>query len=60
MRVVAVPVGADDPDGILFDRLRPWLDLTVDEHGREHAVLSDGWNRIRLDVVAGSIATGEP
>lgn len=60
LRVVAVPVGADDPDGIEFDKLRPWLDLTVDAYGREHAVLSDGWNRIRLDVEAGSIATGEP
>lgn len=32
----------------------------TDPQGREHAVLSDGYRRIRIDVAEGSLARGHP
>jgi hypothetical protein len=59
LRVAAVPSDPVDPDSIRTDRLAPWLALATDSDGREHAVLSDGWRRIRIDVEEGSIAHEE-
>ena len=59
LRVIAVPSDPADPDSIRTDRLAPWLALATDSDGREHAVLSDGWHRIRVDVEEGSIAREE-
>lgn len=59
LRVIAVPSDPANPDSIRTDRLAPWLALATDSHGREHAVLSDGWHRIRIDVDEGSIAREE-
>ncbi len=59
LRVIAVPSDPADPDSIRTDRLAPWLALSTDSDGREHAVLSDGWHRIRIDVEEGSIAREE-
>lgn len=56
LHVVALPCAPDHPDGITRDRLTPWLAVETDREGREHAVLSDGWHRIRLDIDQGSIA----
>ena len=56
LHVVALPCAPDHPDGIARDRLTPWLAVETDREGREHAVLSDGWHRIRLDIDEGSIA----
>ena len=39
--------------------LRPWLTLVTDG-AREHAVLSDGWHHIRIDVERGSLSTDAP
>ncbi|MDO6416144.1 DUF2285 domain-containing protein [Sphingomonas sp. BIUV-7] len=36
-------------------QLAPWLSIITDTTGSEHAVLSDGWRRIRIDVSAGSL-----
>lgn len=36
--------------------LSRWLTIASDTAGLEHAVLSDGWHRIRLDLVSGSLA----
>ena len=48
-----------DPDALAIERLAPWLTVAIDPEGREHAVLSDGWRHIRLDVEEGSlIASG--
>jgi len=55
LRVIAVPSDPADPDSIRTERLAPWLALATDSDGREHAVLSDGWHRIRIDVEEGSI-----
>lgn len=38
--------------------LGKWLSIAVDAEGCEHAVLSDGWRHIRLDVEAGSLSAG--
>lgn len=60
LRVIAVPCPDVDPDGIDAERLAPWLAFATDAQGREHAVLSDGWHHIRLDVDLGSIASNLP
>jgi len=54
-----VPSDPSDPDSIRTERLAPWLAIATDVEGREHAVLSDGWHRIRIDVEKGSIAREE-
>jgi hypothetical protein len=40
-------------------KLQPWLISVTDDEG-EHAVLSDGWRRIRIDLAEGSLAAGVP
>lgn len=40
--------------------LLPWLTIVSAPSAIEHAVLSDGWRRIRLDIERGSLATGRP
>lgn len=57
--VIAEACGNMDPDGIDFAILEPWLTV-VSNSAVEHAVLTDGWHRIRLDVVQGSLATRQP
>lgn len=59
LRVAAVPSDPSDPDSIRTERLAPWLAIATDAAGHEHAVLSDGWHRIRIDVEDGSIAREE-
>lgn len=59
LRVVAAPSDPADPDSIRIDRLAPWLAIATDADGREHAALSDGWHRIRIDVEQGSLAREE-
>jgi hypothetical protein len=56
LRVAAIPATCKDPDAILLDELAPWLALATDLSGREHAVLSDGKHRIRLDVEEGHLS----
>jgi hypothetical protein len=60
LQVLALPVDPGDPDGFDPARLRPWLAVVTDPDGHEHAVLSDGWHHIRLDVEAGSLREGRP
>lgn len=55
--VVATPSTAGHPDAIVPEALAPWLAVSTDGGG-EHAVLSDGWHHIRIDVTEGSIADG--
>jgi hypothetical protein len=54
--VAAVPADPADPDSISIARIAPWLAIATDAAGREHAVLSDGWHHIRLDIEEGSLA----
>lgn len=60
LRVDALPVDADHADRFDPDRFARWLDIVVDPEGREHAVLSDGYRRIRIDIEEGSLASGRP
>jgi hypothetical protein len=60
LHVVALPIEPGDPDEVNPQRLRPWLAVATDSDGHEHAVLSDGWHHIRLDIEAGSLAAGRP
>lgn len=39
--------------------IAPWLAIATDPVGREHAVLSDGWHHIRLDIEEGRLAGQE-
>lgn len=55
--VVAEPHRAAGPDTFDPAALAPWLAVVADGAG-EHAVLSDGWHHLRLDVVAGSLGNG--
>lgn len=59
LRVRALPIGASHPDAIDAAALAPWLSAVTDSHG-EHAVLSDGWHHIRLDIAQGTLAPGCP
>jgi hypothetical protein len=56
--VAAVPADPSDPDSLRVDRIASWLSSAVDEAGREHAVLSDGWHHVRLDLEEGRL-TGQ-
>lgn len=60
LEVTATPTVADDPDGVDIAELAPWLTIATDAAGVEHAVLSDGWHHIRLDLDGGSLAGGVP
>jgi len=56
--VRATPADPDDPDALNVERLRPLATFAQGELGQEYIVLSDGWRRLRLDVVEGSVADG--
>nr|WP_174287390.1 hypothetical protein [Sphingomonas bacterium] len=60
LNVVAIPTDSSDPDGVDPAVLAPWLTTVADGDGMEHAVLSDGWHHIRLDLDAGSLAGDAP
>lgn len=60
LRVAAVPTVHGDPEGIDCNRLRTWLTVATDRNGREHAVLSDGWRHLRLDIEDGSLVASGP
>jgi hypothetical protein len=57
--VVAHPIEPDHPDAIDPLVLERWLTVVRDLHG-EHAVLSDGWHHIRIDIERGSLSAGQP
>jgi hypothetical protein len=57
LAVDAVPAKLADEDAIDPAAMAAWLCI-VDEGRREHAVLSDGYRRIRLDLVSGSLRGG--
>lgn len=57
--VWAEPVSADDPDAFALAHLTGCASLARGEYGREHLVLSDGWRRLRFDVVEGTLLGGE-
>jgi len=59
LRALAVPIDLGHPDAIDPGSLAPWLAAVRDETG-EHAVLSDGWHHIRIDLEQGSLAEGRP
>lgn len=54
--VAALPADPADPDSIHVAGIAPWLAIAVDPAGCEHAVLSDGWHHIRLDIEEGRLA----
>src|ERR1700751_1225941 len=58
LAVEAVPAARADPDAIDPVALGAWLTAVSDGKGREHAVFSDGWHHIRLDVEAGTLSSG--
>ena len=58
LRAVARPASLDDPDAIPLGALAPWLTIVTDREGCDHAVLSDGFRRIRLDIASGRLTRG--
>ena len=59
IEAIAAPASPGDVDVVDPVRLRRWLTLVAGDAG-EHAVLSDGWHRIRIDVAGGSLAVDAP
>jgi len=59
LRACAMLVEAGHPDAMDAASLAPWLTIVRDPAG-EHAVLSDGWHHIRIDIAQGSLAEGRP
>lgn len=57
--VRAAPSGPDDPDALDLGRLRSLAILARGGTGREYIALSDGWRRLRLDVVEGSVGDAD-
>lgn len=58
LRAVAEPANSDDPDTIPLGALAPWLTIVTGPDGRDHAVLTDGLRRIRLDIASGCLTRG--
>jgi hypothetical protein len=58
--VVAVPARHPGRDVITFARFGALLSIVDNPEGGEHAVLSDGWRRIRIDVAHGSLVGDGP
>lgn len=58
--VRAVPAIGADPDAFDLGRLAPWATIVRDRLGHEHLALSDGWRRIRIDVVEGTLLAHRP
>lgn len=55
LRVDAVPSDPLDPTSLQLASLATWLTVVPDQEGLEHAVISDGRNRIRLDLASGHL-----
>lgn len=53
-----MPAASADPDAIDPVALGRWLTVVAGRDGREHAVLSDGWHHLRLDVEVGTLSSG--
>jgi hypothetical protein len=53
-----MPVDRPDPDAIDLDALADLLTVVGGVGRSEHAVLSDGWRRIRLDIDQGTLRRG--
>ncbi len=56
----ALRVAPTHCDRLELARLQRYLLVVCDDHGIEHAVLSDGWRRIRLDIRGGSLCARAP
>jgi len=50
------PTRIEDADALRIETIAPWLTVHADRRGREHAVLSDGWHHIRIDVEDGRLS----
>lgn len=59
LQVRASPAERSDPDAIDLARLMRWATI-VRGGGREYVALSDGWHRIRIDVVEGTLVEEGP
>lgn len=59
LQVRAKPAEGADPEAIDLTRLARWMTI-VRGGEREHVALSDGWHRIRIDVVEGTLIDEGP
>lgn len=60
LSVRATPVSGSDSEAFDLARLASWATIVRDGSGQEHLVLSDGWHRIRVDVVEGTLFAQAP
>lgn len=56
LTIIARPADPGDADSLLVEHIAPWLTCVEGPDGFEHAVLSDGWHHIRLDVAGGRLS----
>lgn len=56
LEVDAVPSDPDNPESLVVARLEPWLTCVPRRETGEHAVLSNGTHRIRIDVLSGQLS----
>lgn len=57
--VRVAPADPGDPDAIPMEVLSPWLTTVTGTCGRQHAVISDGYHHLRLDIEAGCLPTAD-
>jgi len=60
VQVRVIPASGSSADDFDPRRFKLKFALAVDRSGHEHAVLSDGFRHIRIDVTEGSLASGGP
>lgn len=58
LAVRAEPAPPGDADAFALGQWGHWATLVRGDGGSEHLALSDGWRRIRIDVVEGTLAGG--
>ena len=56
LEISVQPASPDDPDCLVIEHIAPWLTCVEGSNGSEHAVLSDGWRHIRIDVSGGRLS----
>jgi hypothetical protein len=59
LEVRAVPASGSDPEAVDLARLARWMTI-VRGSDRQHIALSDGWRRIRIDIVEGTMVDEGP
>jgi hypothetical protein len=58
LEVEASPALSHEPDAFNLERFEAFAIVAMGKSGKEHIALSDGYRRIRMDVVSGTLLEG--